>query len=124
MNIFNNYDLHYRFLARFEDKKFHNMEYIHPLKQLDIYYILEAWKKDDNIRRVVVFGSTVSDRCHSGSDIDLYVQLDDNTHVPRLPYEQIISEVDLLVQVKETDAIWNAIMRDGIVVYERGKEYV
>jgi predicted nucleotidyltransferase len=92
------------------------MKYIHPLKQLDLYYILEAWKDDDNINRVVVFGSSVSDRCHSGSDIDLYLELKDNEKPPKLPYDKIISDVDMIINVKQTDSIWKAIDRDGIVV--------
>jgi predicted nucleotidyltransferase len=87
INTFNNYDLHFKFLPRF-----------------------------DNINKVVVFGSSVSDRCHSGSDIDLYLELKDNEKPPKLPYDKIISEVDMVINVKQTDSIWKAIVKDGIVV--------
>jgi hypothetical protein len=31
-------------------------------------------------------------------------------------YDKIISEVDMIINVKQTDSIWKAIAKDGIVV--------
>lgn len=48
---------------------------IHPLKQREIIKVYEAVKDDPRVESLVLFGSSVTIRCGSKSDIDLAVSL-------------------------------------------------
>ncbi|MCD8134123.1 MAG: hypothetical protein LUE19_09785 [Clostridiales bacterium] len=47
---------------------------IHPLMQKRVDTLIRALSKDRNIRRVILFGSSLEFRCDSRSDIDLYIE--------------------------------------------------
>lgn len=119
MDIYNNFSLHYRFLIKNANMLFQNIEYVHPLKQEDIYKIITAWQPDKNVKKIVIFGSAVRFNCNSYSDIDLYAELEDPNRIPKIPYSKVMSEVDLLYDVPKESNIWKSISRDGIVVFER-----
>lgn len=48
---------------------------IHPLKQKEIIKVYEAVKDDPRVESLILFGSSVTIRCGSKSDIDLAVRL-------------------------------------------------
>ena len=45
-----------------------------PIMQKRVERLLDALKKDSNVVRVVLFGSSLEFRCSSQSDIDLYIE--------------------------------------------------
>ena len=53
-------------------KPFMNIEKIHPHQQEAVGKMVELCKHDPNIKRVVIFGSSVRDDCRPDSDIDIY----------------------------------------------------
>lgn len=53
-------------------KPFHNAHRIFPTKQKDVYEMVQVCRKDSNIKRMVVFGSSVTNACNPWSDIDVY----------------------------------------------------
>ena len=56
-------------------KPFMNIEKIHPHQQEAVGKMVELCKQDPNIKRVVIFGSSVRDDCRPDSDIDIYYEL-------------------------------------------------
>lgn len=51
-----------------------NANRVHPLMQHRVEKLIQEFYKDRNIRRPVLFGSSLEFRCSSASDIDLYVE--------------------------------------------------
>lgn len=93
-------------------------KYTHPLKQSDIQLIYDSMIQDENVLLLVIFGSTVNMICHSGSDIDIYVELKDYNSIPAIP-DNVISDVDLIYNISKTSGIYKSIDRDGIALFDR-----
>ena len=115
----NDFDNHAKLFVK-EGITYPNAVYTHPLKQVDLQNIYNTMLKDSNVRLLVVFGSTVNMICHSNSDIDLYIELQDNNKVPVIP-DSVISDVDLIYNVSKASGIYKSIDRDGIVLFDRRK---
>lgn len=54
---------------------FSHCDQIHPLQRKKVEKMLDCLRKDSNVVRVTVFGSSATERCHIGSDVDLYIEL-------------------------------------------------
>lgn len=98
---------------------FWNAPAIFPTQQKDVAAMVDLCKKDSNIQRVIIFGSSVTPHCHPWSDIDIYFELLEDTY--------------LLPVVKDSDAIFDKwtnfnvspelldeINRTGVPVFQRG----
>lgn len=57
------------------DKPLKNAQLIYPTQQKDVSKIVESAKANDNVRKVIIFGSSVSNRCNPWSDIDVYYDI-------------------------------------------------
>lgn len=99
-------------------KPFKNIHRIFPTQQTEISKMIETCKGIPTVKRIIIFGSSVTAQCNPWSDIDIYFD--------------ITQEMDKLPVVKDTEAIWdkwdtfsvdtnllNEIIRTGVVVYER-----
>ncbi|WP_297569147.1 nucleotidyltransferase domain-containing protein [uncultured Anaerovibrio sp.] len=99
-------------------KPFKNIHRIFPTQQIEVGKMIDVCKKIPNVKRIVIFGSSVTPQCNPWSDIDIYFEL--------------ASEMQKLPVVNDTEAIWDkwdtfsvddellsTIMRTGVVVYER-----
>ncbi|MCD7716418.1 MAG: nucleotidyltransferase domain-containing protein [Lachnospiraceae bacterium] len=120
MKTFNNYDLHFTFDRKNSCIRFANAEYIHPLKQDLVQTLQEDFKKDRNVKAVIVFGSAVEFRCNSYSDLDLCVERYDE--VPF--HNNTEEEIDLVYWDRIGDRLKKEIAEKGIVVYDREGQYV
>ena len=49
------------------------LKYIFPCKQKDVQKAVEIAKEQDEIERLIIFGSSLTYSCGSGSDIDIAV---------------------------------------------------
>lgn len=99
------------------DKPFMNCEHIFPIQQKYISTIIEGLKKNQNVKKVIIFGSSVTSSCHPDSDIDIYLELDKNekTNIPLIykPY-------DYWNNFSADERLKKEIYGKGVVVYERG----
>lgn len=116
----------------FEDKyifdnysgcNYRNVDRIHPLKQKEVGEIISCLSQDENVLYIVIFGSSADFSCNSRSDIDVYVQLKDKEK-PLLKKPDIRSEVDYIYNLDENNRLFIEIERTGVLVYERGGDYV
>lgn len=116
----------------FEDKyifdnysgcNYRNVDRIHPLKQKEVGEIIECLSLDDNVLYIVIFGSSADFSCNSYSDIDVYVQLKDETQALKKKPD-IRSEVDYIFNLDENNKLFVEIEKKGVLVYERGEENV
>lgn len=95
---------------------FQNCEHIHPLQQKNVARMLNDFRKDENIVKVIVFGSSVSPRCHNESDLDLYVVLKKEKKVIQNYYD---FTYDIWTNFSVDERMLNEIQKKGVVVYER-----
>lgn len=91
---------------------------IHPLMQKRVERLLDALKKDTNVVRVVLFGSSLEFRCSSQSDIDLYIEKKDpEKKLPALP--DLDWEVDIVTNLATDSRLYQEIDRTGLLLFER-----
>lgn len=96
------------------DQPFKNCNYIYPIQQKRIQSIIEHLSKDNNVKRIIVFGSSVSDRCHVGSDIDLYIELCEEKPVIKKAFD---FPFDLWTNFSVDERLYREIQREGVIVY-------
>lgn len=53
---------------------FPNANRIHPLMQHRVEKILLEIRRDQNVHRLILYGSSLEFHCNSASDIDLYIE--------------------------------------------------
>lgn len=109
-----------------------NIEYIHPLKQKLVSSIVDKACFNDFVKKIIIFGSSVTCYCHPFSDLDICVVWNtiDNTKSDLLDsrvYEffnfiSIVSEgnADFFSadRIEGTD-LEKEIKMNGVTVYER-----
>lgn len=71
------------------NKPFLNCEKIYPIQQLRVMNLINKLKKDKNINKIIVFGSSVANSCHIDSDLDVYLELERNKKatITKIDYE-------------------------------------
>lgn len=120
--MFNHFEDKYIF-DNYSSYNYDNIERIHPLKQKEVGEIIDCLSQDDNVKYIVIFGSSVDFSCNSFSDIDVYVQLV-NADKPLKCKPNIRSEVDYIYNLDENNQLFIEIEKTGVLVYERGEENV
>ena len=99
-------------------KPFKNIHRIFPTQQNEIVKMIDVCKNIPNIKRIIIFGSSITAQCNPWSDIDIYFDIDED--MTKLPV------------VKDTEVVWdkwdtfsvdknllNEILNTGVIVYER-----
>lgn len=51
-----------------------NIQYIHPLKQRVVAEIVQCACKDDGVKTIRVFGSSITSKCDFDSDLDICIE--------------------------------------------------
>ncbi len=95
---------------------FLNCNRVHPLQQDKIAYIVDNLKSDDNINKIIIFGSSVTDQCHVGSDVDIFVQQNDKKKV-QMPLCDF--PFDLWTNYSVGSGMFDEIKKKGVTVYEK-----
>ncbi|MCD7813648.1 MAG: nucleotidyltransferase domain-containing protein [Lachnospiraceae bacterium] len=97
---------------------FFNANRVHPLMQKRVDVLISALKKDDNIRKLVLFGSSLEFRCDSYSDIDLYIEkYDKDKKIENFP--ELDCEVDVITNLSPDSRLYQEIDRTGLLLFER-----
>lgn len=99
-----------------EDSVFQNVELIFPTQQVDVSKIIDVFSKLEEVKKIIVFGSSVTAACNPWSDIDLFVQIDREI---RLKKPRIEVPIDLWTNFDVDENLMNEINEKGVVVYER-----
>ena len=98
-------------------KLFMNIEKIHPHQQEAVGKMVELCKQDPNIKRVVIFGSSVRDDCRPDSDIDIYY--DCAVEPKKYPAIKTMKPFDPWDNFSVGRKLDYEIIRTGVTVYER-----
>lgn len=102
------------------DKPFRGIKHVHPLQQEDVSLIVDACRKVPDVKRVILFGSSVTARCCVTSDLDLYFVLEDRDP-SKIPFVKTRAEQDIFWNgTPEWSDFKEEIRATGVIVYERG----
>jgi transcriptional regulator with XRE-family HTH domain len=96
------------------DNPFENCDRIHPLQQRKVRELLDDIADNPSVRSVVVFGSSVTQRCHIGSDVDMYVDVEGDGSLAMRPHG---FPFDLWTPSMVDGRLKDEIERTGVRVY-------
>lgn len=99
------------------DKAYRGVELIFPTQQLDVSRIIKSLSRNQNVRKIIVFGSSVTSACNPWSDIDVFVDLK-RRETLRKP--KVGVPIDLWTNYDVDERLMREIKEKGVVVYERG----
>lgn len=91
---------------------------VHPLMQRRIETLIRELGKDQNIRRLILFGSSLEFRCRSNSDIDLYIEKY-NPDKKLEYFPELDCEVDILTNLQPDNKLYQRIEQTGLLLFER-----
>ena len=95
-------------------KPFKNANKIHPVQQNNVLKIIEELSKYDEVKKIIVFGSSVTNRCNYESDLDIYVELTKEKNVKT--YSVDVS-VDFWTNFTVEPPMMEEINNNGVLVY-------
>ena len=96
---------------------FYNCSRIFPTQQRDVQNLLDLWRNDSNIKRVIIFGSSVTTACNPWSDIDVFVDIKEPVDVLKKP--ECVVNFDIWTNFDVDSRLMSEISDKGVVVYER-----
>ena len=99
-----------------ESKRFKNVEYIFPTQQLDVEKIISNFSLNKGVKKIIIFGSSVTSACNPWSDIDVFVELEQETSLKK---PRIEVPIDLWTNYDVDDRLMQEINEKGVIVYEQ-----
>lgn len=101
-------------------KPYQNITRIFPTQQSDVGRMIDVCRNDPNIRKIIIFGSSVTPLCNPWSDIDIYFEMKE----PPQRYPSIGSHTavfDKWDNFSVDENLKREIDEKGVVVYERDR---
>lgn len=95
-------------------RPFPNCERIYPIQQRKVRALLDDLERNPKVQRVVIFGSSITERCHQGSDVDVYIETEDGS-VPVFRSHDFA--FDLWTNATTDARLKAEIERTGVTVY-------
>ena len=96
---------------------FDNCEKIYPIQQKKVQQMISNLKDDTNVEKIIVFGSSVQDTCHTGSDVDFYIVLKQDR---KIIFKETLSFIyDIWTNYTVDSRMYEEIKKKGVTVYER-----
>lgn len=97
---------------------FPNANRIHPLMQHRVEKILLGIRRDQNVHRLILYGSSLEFHCNSASDIDLYIEkYDPDQKLAFFP--DLDCEADIITNLPPDNRLYQEIMKTGLLLFER-----
>ena len=101
-----------------------NIDRIYPLKQRQVSEIYSRAAQYDIIKRIIVFGSSVTARCHIDSDLDLCIDADVSDGMKVYEMQKAIGEIcdwrcDIIMYASMGQTLKRTIQDEGVIIYER-----
>lgn len=96
------------------ERPFPNCERVHPIQQWKVRELLDDVLVDPAVKRVTVFGSSVTQRCHRGSDVDVYIETENKGNPIRAAHD---FPLDVWTNHTADGRLMRTIEETGVVVY-------
>ncbi len=113
-----------------KENAFLSVNRIHPIKQKTVAQIVEQAKKDNTVKRIIIFGSSTRYDCDYTSDLDICIDWKENCYdgdgvlkpFTRNMRKQISTITKGCADVVNYDYLDGTVVedavKDGVVVYE------
>lgn len=98
------------------NEPFLNCERIYPIQQRKVKELVEYLKNNKNIISIIIFGSSVTDKCHIGSDVDIYITLKKEEKIINRYFD---FPFDLWTNFTVDEYLKKEILKKGVIVYEQ-----
>jgi len=98
----------------FIDSPFKNCNKVHPLQQRKVAALLSEIAGNPLVKKVLIFGSSVTNRCHIGSDVDIYLEMTKDVNPFQKEYD---FEFDFWNNFRVDSRLIQEIEKKGVVVY-------
>ena len=98
-------------------EEFLNCKYIYPIQQRKVLELINYLKTNENVKKIIIFGSSVTNKCRAMSDVDIYIELKENQ--TKLIQRYFDFAFDLWTNYSVDDRLLNEILKKGVVVYEQ-----
>jgi len=95
--------------------EFYDAKRIYPLKQRLVKEIYDSLSKRKEIKKVILFGSSINITCTKDSDLDLAIELFDTS----LENKNIISEIVQDITDYNSDIIWLETLDKESLIYKK-----
>lgn len=95
---------------------FLNQSLIFPTQQRDVGSLIKEFSTRTAVKKIVIFGSSVTTACNPWSDIDVYVELSEDINL-RPPHFEV--PVDLWTNFDVDERLLEEITENGVTVYEK-----
>lgn len=99
------------------DGTFQNVNLIFPTQQRDVAVLVQKWSQIKQVKKIIIFGSSVTSACNPWSDIDVYVELTEDINLRKPQFDV---EIDLWTNYDVDNRLMAEIKEKGVIVYERG----
>lgn len=99
------------------EETFMNQDRIFPLQQRDVLKLVKHARADENIHKIIIFGSSVTAQCNPWSDLDVYFEQDSDS--PHFSFADLESPVDFWNNFTVDASLLAEIKEKGVIVYER-----
>ena len=93
---------------------FKNIDKIHPSQQQRVADIIDTLKKYKQVKKIIIFGSSLTYKCHYNSDIDIYVELSEEINVKKY---NIDCRVDFWTNYTIEPIMYEEVINKGVCVY-------
>lgn len=94
---------------------FKNIIYIHPSQQKRVFNIINELKNYKEVKKIIIFGSSISYKCNEDSDIDMYVELSKDINVKTY---NVDCPVDYWDNYNVDPDMFKHIKAKGVLVYD------
>ena len=100
-----------------------NLSRIYPLKQRQVDRICRHAKDYPEIRRIIIFGSSITPKCHIDSDLDICIDEKSGDGMRIYEIQKMIGEIcdwncDIVMYSQLSGKLLETIDKEGVVVYE------
>ena len=102
-----------------QNSLFLNPNRIHPLKRREVSHLVQLAVTDPKINQIIIFGSTTEFRCSSYSDIDLFIEREDEQCIVPNEFYDSNSELDIHYSKNLGDKLRKILFDSGVLVYRR-----
>mgnify|MGYP002621796224 FL=1 len=100
-----------------------NIRHIYPLKQNQVARIYDIVRKNDIVHRVIIFGSSITGKCHIDSDLDICIDANVTDGMKIYELQKQIGEIcdwncDILMYSNLGSTLKDKVDQEGVVIYE------
>lgn len=97
---------------------------IYPLKQRIVDELHKKAADFDIVKKIYIFGSSVTPRCHIDSDIDICIDADTSDGIKVFELQKTVGDIcdwncDILMYSNIGSILKETIDKEGVVIYEQ-----